>query len=339
MDGPPAGRQAHHDRRTIMVRWGIIGCGAVTEVKSGPAFAQVAGSELVMVMRRNRALAEDYAARHHVPRATDDADEILSADDVDAVYIATHPDTHAEYTLRAAAAGKAVYVEKPMARTVAECEEMIEACRTADVPLWVGYYRRRLPRFLAVRDLVADGVIGEVRGCTTLRYEPLPEPEGRQPWQLDVNLSGGGLFFDGVCHLFDYLDLLFGPVESVAGVVASRSGRSGTEDTVSASFQHDTGVVGNGFWCYAADSRSDRTTLFGSKGRLTFSTQYPDPILIEIGDRLHKVEISDPPHVHEPLVASIVGELNGADTCPSTGETALRTARVMEKIMSGFRAG
>jgi predicted dehydrogenase len=319
-----------------MVRWGIIGCGAVTEVKSGPAFSRVGGSELVAVMRRNRQLAEDYAARHHVARATDDADEILLAPDIDAVYIATHPDTHCEYTLRAAAAGKAVYVEKPMARTVEECLRMIEACRTSGVGLWVGYYRRRLPRFLAIRDLLAEGAIGDVRGCTTLRYEMLPGPEGQQPWQLDRSLSGGGLFFDGVCHLFDFLDFLLGPVEEVSGIVANRAGASATEDTVSASFRLAGGVVGSGFWCYAADSRSDRTTLFGSRGRLSFSTQYPEPIRIEVGDQVREIDVADPPHVHEPLVASIVGELGGTDSCPSTGESALRTARVMEEIMAGF---
>src|SRR5688572_8260720 len=103
-----------------IVRWGIIGCGDVTEVKSGPALQKVSGSELVAVMRRTGAKAKDYAERHGVGKWTDDADEIIHDPNINAVYIATLPDSHAEYTKRAAAAKKPVYVEKPMARTYAE---------------------------------------------------------------------------------------------------------------------------------------------------------------------------------------------------------------------------
>src|SRR5947207_6563790 len=85
------------DMKTI--RWGMIGCGDVTERKSGPGFAKAASSELIAVMRRNGALAEDYARRHGVPRWHDDADAIIHAPDIDAVYVATLTDSHCEYTL------------------------------------------------------------------------------------------------------------------------------------------------------------------------------------------------------------------------------------------------
>src|SRR5262245_53595351 len=156
------------------IRWGMIGCGDVTERKSGPGFSKADHSELVAVMRRNGALAEDYARRHGVRRWHDDADAIIRAPDIDAVYIATLTDSHCEYTKRCAAAGKPVYVEKPMAMTHAQCAEMIVACRKAGVPLWVGYYRRALPRFLAVRNLVASGAIGEVRMVVSRLLQRLP---------------------------------------------------------------------------------------------------------------------------------------------------------------------
>src|SRR5215470_13734221 len=158
---PPASHRNEQAMKTI--RWGLIGCGDVTEKKSGPGFGKAANSELVAVMRRHGALAADYARRHGVSRWHDDAEAIIGADDIDAIYIATLTDTHCEYTLRCAAAGKPVYVEKPMAMNHAECLDMIAACRVAGVPLWVGYYRRALPRFLTVRDLVADNAIGEIR--------------------------------------------------------------------------------------------------------------------------------------------------------------------------------
>src|SRR5258706_8424693 len=126
------------------IRWGIIGCGDVTEVKSGPGFQKAEGSALVAVMRRDAAKAEDYARRHNVPRWYADADALIADRDVDAVYIATPPSSHEEYVLKAAKARKPVLVEKPMAMSVAECEAMIAACRSAGVPLRVAYYRRRL---------------------------------------------------------------------------------------------------------------------------------------------------------------------------------------------------
>ena len=121
------------------IRWGIIGCGNVTEVKSGPGFQKAQHSALVAVMRRDGALARDYAERHGVPRWYDDADALIADPDVDAVYVATPPDSHAEYALRVARAGKPVYVEKPMALNHAQCRVMIDACRAAHVPLFVAY--------------------------------------------------------------------------------------------------------------------------------------------------------------------------------------------------------
>ena len=107
------------------VNWGIIGCGNVTEKKSGPAFNKIEGSRLVAVMRRDASKAEDYARRHGVPKFYSDATLLINDPDVNAVYIATPPDTHAKYAIETMRAGKPAYVEKPMARTIAECEEMI----------------------------------------------------------------------------------------------------------------------------------------------------------------------------------------------------------------------
>ena len=208
------------------IRWGMIGCGDVTEIKSGPGFYKAQNSTLVAVMRRNGALAADYARRHGVPRWHDDADAIIHATDIDAVYIATLTDTHCDYTLRCAAAGKPVYVEKPMAMTHSQCVAMIDACRAAGVPLWVGYYRRALPRFLKVRDLVESGAIGPVRmvlrACCSVRLRP---SDGAVPWRVDPALSGGGFFFEAVCHTLDFLDFLFGPVETVRGLRREPSAR------------------------------------------------------------------------------------------------------------------
>jgi 1,5-anhydro-D-fructose reductase (1,5-anhydro-D-mannitol-forming) len=324
------------------IRWGMIGCGDVAEVKSGPGFYKAANSTLVAVMRRNGRLAEDFARRHGVPRWHDDADAILRAGDIDAVYIATLTNTHHEYTLRCAAAGKPVYVEKPMAMNHAQCLEMVEACRAARVPLWIGYYRRALPRFLAVRDLIASDAIGEVRAVITRQFTRLPAKEVLSgptlPWRIDPSLSGGGFFFEMVCHTFDILDFLFGPIESVHGFADNQARAYAPEDIVTASYRFATGVYGSGTWCFAADFDEELNEIVGANGRLRFSTFAPVPIVIARADKVEEIPIGDPPHVHQPMIQSIVNELNGEGRASSTGETAARTAWVMEQLLAAFRA-
>src|SRR5689334_14009287 len=183
-----------HQRDTI--RWGIIGCGDVTEVKSGPAFQKADGSALVAVMRRDGAKARDYARRHGVGRAYDRADDLIADREVDAVYIATPPSSHRELALRVAAAGKPCLVEKPMALNHAECERMIEAFRARDLPLWVAYYRRALPRFLLVREQLREGAIGRLTSVHVQVTAPPLSGADATNWRIDPTISGAGLFFD-----------------------------------------------------------------------------------------------------------------------------------------------
>jgi predicted dehydrogenase len=322
------------------IRWGMIGCGDVAEVKSGPGFYKAEHSSLVAVMRRTGALAADYARRHGVVRWTDDADAIIEAADVDAVYIATLTDSHREYTLRCARAGKPVYVEKPMAMRHAECMEMIEACRNAGVPLWVGYYRRALPRFLKVRDLVEDGAVGSVRIVVSRQLARAPQLNNGDPlpWRIDPAKSGGGFFFEAVCHTFDFLDFVFGPIEEARGFASNQSGAYRAEDTVAAAYRFQSGVEGCGTWCYAAGEDYEMNEIIGERGRLLFSTSQPVPIRLIRGDKLEEFPLGDPPHVHQPLIETIVAELNGSGYCPSTGTSAARTARVMDQILEPFRS-
>ncbi len=323
------------------IRWGMIGCGDVAEVKSGPGFYRADHSSLVAVMRRNGALAADYARRHGAARWTDDADAIIQAPDIDAVYIATLTDSHRDYTLRCARAGKPVYVEKPMAMRHAECVEMIDACRTAGVPLWVGYYRRALPRFLKVRELVEGGAIGPVRMVISRQLARAPQIGAGDPlpWRVDPALSGGGFFFEAVCHTFDFLDFVFGPIVEAQGIAANRGGGYRAEDTVAAAYRFESGVQGCGVWCYAAGEDAEMNEIVGERGRILFSTSQPVPIQLVRSDAVEQFPLGDPPHVHQPLIETIVSELNGQGHCPSTGTSAARTAWVMDEILKDFRAG
>ena len=208
-----------------VVRWGIIGCGDVTEVKSGPGFRKAAGSQLVAVMRRDAAKAADYAKRHGVPRWYADADALIADAEVDAVYIATPPESHAEYALKVAAAGKPAYVEKPMARHAAECDRMVEAFTRAKLPLYVAYYRRRLPRFLKAEELIKSGALGRV---TSVSYR-LTQPQhlSSESWRVEAKLAGAGHFLDVGSHALDLIDYLLGPLNEVTGTTANLASPGG----------------------------------------------------------------------------------------------------------------
>ncbi len=325
------------------IRWGIIGCGDVTEVKSGPAFAKCRDSALVAVMRRNGALARDYAERHHVGRWHDDARAILDADDIDAVYIATRPDSHRDYALAAAAAGKAVYVEKPMAMSHAQCQEMIAAAAQAGVPLHVAYYRRALPYFLKVKALLDSGAIGRPSAVLIRHNAMLPPPaelaDGALPWRVDPAFGNGGILFETVCHAFDILDFLLGPIADARGFPINVAGAYPPEDTVAAGFSFASGPVGSGLWCFASDREEEMIEIEGTEGRLRCHPFSFLPIRLQRGEAVESFAIVNPDHVQQPLIQTIVDELNGTGRCPSRGESAARTALVIEKILAGARPG
>lgn len=320
---------------TAPVRWGIIGVGDVTEVKSGPAFQLARGSELVAVMRRDGAAARDWAERHGVARYYHDVDALLSDGEVDAVYIATPPGSHHDLTLRVAGTGRPVYVEKPMARTGAECRSMIEACDRAGVQLHVAYYRRALPRTRVVEELLADGAVGRLLTVNVRLSRPSPpEVDGAVPWRLRPEESGGGLFMDLASHTLDLLDHLLGPVVEVSGRTAAVPGLAGVEESVVAELAFRSGVLGAGSWSFCSDVAVDEVELCGTSGVLRFACFDDSPVRLSTayGDRLVETPQS-PRTVQLPLVQRVVDSLTGRGTSPSTGDSALRTADVIDALL------
>lgn len=322
------------------IRWGIIGCGDVTEVKSGPGFQKAANSNLVAVMRRTGALAQDYAERHDVPHWYAEAAALINAPNVDAVYIATPPAAHKEYTLLAAQAGKPVYVEKPMALNFEECQAMIDACQGAGVPLFVAYYRRALARFLKIKALLDQQAIGQVRFVTITLYQP-PHPDELNPetlpWRVIPQIAGGGRFVDLAAHMLDFLDYALGPIRSVQGFAANQAGYYPAEDVVSSSFVFESGVQGVGTWCFTAFDDVDQTEIVGSKGKLAFSTFGAEPVVLTTAAGVTEFSIDYPAHIQQPLIQSVVDALSGRGTCPSTGESAARTTWVMDQMLREYQ--
>jgi predicted dehydrogenase len=318
------------------IRWGIIGCGDVTEVKSGPGFQKAENSELVAVMRRNGELARDYARRHGVPRWYDDAAALIGDPDVDAVYIATPPAYHKDYTLMSARAGKPVYVEKPMALNFAECQAMIQACRGAGVPLFVAFYRRALERFLKIKQLIDTQAIGDVRSVSVTLYQPLLKGELASqtlPWRVQPEIAGGGLFVDLAAHMLDLLDYLLGPIRDVRGYASNLARRYPAEDIVTGTFVFESGVHGVGTWCFSAFERRDHTEIVGSDGKIAYSTFDAQPVVLTNSTGVTEFAIDYPAHSQQPLIQTVVDQLNGVGACPSIGESAARTSWVMDRML------
>jgi predicted dehydrogenase len=323
-----------------MIKWGIIGCGNVTEVKSGPAFNKVENSKLVAVMRRDSFLAEDYARRHKVPRFYSRASDLINDKEVDAVYIATPPSSHAEYAIEVIKAGKPVYIEKPMAATYSECHKINKAAEKHGVPVFVAFYRRTLPGFLLVKDLIEKGSIGNVR-FVVLQLFKAPshdEVKGNLPWRVDPEIAGAGHFYDLASHQLDYLDFLFGPIQKVRSIALNQAGLYKAEDYVSAEFLFHNNIAGTGSWSFGASIESGRDTIeiIGDKGSIKFTTFSFEPIVLTNGDGRKEFINERPEHVQYFLIDKIVKSLNGDGIVPSTGISGARTSKVMEEIVKEY---
>jgi 1,5-anhydro-D-fructose reductase (1,5-anhydro-D-mannitol-forming) len=320
-----------------VIRWGIIGCGDVTEVKSGPGFQKASGSRLVAVMRRDRARAEDYARRHGVGRVHDRADDLLADPEVDAVYIATPPDSHCELALRCAAAGKPCLVEKPMALNHPACLRMVDAFSRARVGLWVAYYRRALDRFLTVRALLTGGAIGRLTCVHVELFDRLATGERARTWRFDPAVGGGGLFLDMGSHAIDLLDFLVGAISNASGFAVNSGGAYAAEDVTAASFEMAGGVVGTGVWNFNADRSRDAMVFTGTEGELRTPVFQDGDVTVTSAGQQSAYPIRNPPHVHQPLIQSIVDELCGRGHCTSTGESAARASWVIDRCLETYR--
>lgn len=317
------------------IRWGIIGCGAVTEKKSGPAYQTTPGFTLAAVMRRDAALAADYAQRHGVPRWFSDADALIGDAGIDAVYIATPPHSHLHYALKVAAAGKPCCVEKPMAPSHAECLQMLAAFEAAQQPLFVAYYRRSLPRFEQVRHWLAEGRIGTPRHVhwQLARTPGADDLQGRYRWRTDARIAPGGYFDDLASHGLNLFAHFFGEVAQVAGSSRNQQGLYSARDAVAACWCYRSGVTGSGSWHFGSFERADRVEITGSAGKIVFSVFEEQPLVLSTASGSTELFIANPPHIQQYHVANLLAHLRGTARHPSCGDSAAQTAWMMDAIL------
>lgn len=315
------------------INFGIIGCGNVTEVKSGPAFQKVEGSNLLAVMRRDEEKLADYAKRHRVPKYSTNYMDLLEDKEIDAIYIATPPHMHHYYTLEAAKYGKAVYVEKPMARTAAECEEMIKACKQYNVPLFVAYYRREHARFKKIKELIESGEIGEVRSFHYLYTSKVPSIDPNRSWLMSKEYAGGGLLYDIGSHMIDTMTFIFGDIKMATGISANQSGVFSVNDVTSGFIQFKNKIQGSIQLSFNGNERRDELTIIGSRGSIKSSIMSSDfTLYITKDDTSYEIPFPPLEHVQLPLITRIVNTLLEKDNYDTTGLYGLKTQEILETL-------
>lgn len=321
------------------INWGIIGCGDVTELKSGPAFNKVPQSSLIAVMRRDAAKAEDYARRHNVPKWYSDAQQLINDPEINAIYVATPPSTHEMYTLAAIAAGKPVYVEKPMAGNYARAYSMAEAATAGNIKLVVAHYRREQERFKKVKQLIADKAIGDVRlvrlelAKQALTPEELTDP--KTAWRVDPATAGGGLFHDLSPHQLDLMYYFFGEVEKVTGLATNQGGVYGADDMVVANVLFKSGTVFNGTWCFSAAKGADYCEIQGTKGKISFTVFSTDSIRVEIDGKSETLDFAPLLHVQQPMIEATVKYFLGTGPNPCSGYEGAEVMRLISEASGG----
>ncbi len=317
------------------IRWGIIGCGAVTEVKSGPAFYLAPNTELVAVMRRNSALAKDYAARHGVKQYYTSVDALIADEHVDAVYIATPPASHQEIALKVAAAGKPCCVEKPMALNYRECQIMQNAFADKNLPLFVAYYRRSLPRFKQIKEWIENGYLGKIRMVNWQLYKPPHriDLERKTHWRTQPQISGGGYFVDLACHGINLFQWLVGDITHACGLSLNQQGLYPAEDAVTAQWMFANGALGSGCWNFATHSHEDKVSIIGEKGEIKFSVFMQAPITLSAEEKNETLLIDHPKHIQYDHVANMSKHLLQQTRHPSLAADAAQTSWVMDCIL------
>lgn len=318
------------------VNWGIIGCGDVTEVKSGPAFNKVPHSKLIAVMRRNAEKAADYARRHGVEKWYSDAQALINDPEVNAIYVATPPSTHLQYALAAIQAGKPVYVEKPMAMNVSEARQLADYAEQEKVKLSVAHYRRELPLFLKIKSLIDTDAIGEVR-FTDLKLLQSSAADlvanTDENWRTNPAISGGGLFHDLAPHQIDLMLYLFGSAKHWQGASLNQSKGHKADELVTGTVIFEKDILFNGVWCFnvSEPDAKDICTIYGSRGSLSFGF-FGNSLSVTIDGETETLNFDPVAHVQQPMIEKVVSYFSGKGENPCDAGTGVETLMLMDSF-------
>ncbi|MFV8324441.1 Gfo/Idh/MocA family protein [Flavobacterium sp. ZS1P14] len=321
-----------------IIRWGILGCGNVTEVKSGPAYQKTEGFKVEAVMRRDADKGADYAKRHGIGKFYTRGEDLIDDPEIDAVYIATPPDTHKYYGLKVAQAGKICCIEKPLGSNYQDSLAIYEAFKENNIPLFVAYYRRTLPRFEQIKIWLDDKAIGDVRHIRWHLSKPVTPQDlsGEYNWRTDSEIATGGYFDDLASHGLDLFIHLLGNIKEVLGISVNQQRLYSAKDAVAACWLHESGITGTGSWNFGCFEREDKVEIFGSKGKITFSVFDQEPLVLSNEQGQTTLFIEHPENIQLHHINQIREHLLGNSEHPSTGLTAAHTSWVMDKIIGNL---
>ncbi|MEX1240716.1 MAG: Gfo/Idh/MocA family oxidoreductase [Cyclobacteriaceae bacterium] len=315
------------------IRWGILGCGDVCEIKSGPALNKVNHSKLIAVMRRDGKKAKDFARRHGAPKYYDDANLLINDPEVNAVYIATPPAFHEEYAIQCMKAGKPVYIEKPVALTSESCERMLAAAQEFGVSASVAHYRRGLAVFKKIRSLLESGIIGtpSLILSNTLQA-PSEKMKAADYWRTSPEISGGGLFFDLAPHQLDIFYWLFGKPYIVRGFSVNQKSAYDAPDLTNVEAVFGDGVYLHGIWAFNLNPASEQETteIIGERGKIVFSFFRKSDIDIITADGKQTITLDYPENIQQPMIDEVVKFFRSEGPNPCSLEDALVSMRMMD---------
>lgn len=318
------------------VRWGMIGCGAVTEQKSAPAYQNTPGFTLYGVMARNPDKTQAYAQRHNISRTYNSAQSMINDPNIDAVYIATPPDSHLEYALMVADAGKPCCVEKPMALNFEQASQMCQRFKEINQPLFVAYYRRCLPGFERIKQWIDEGYIGQPRHIDW-QYTRSPSKldlSGKPNWRTDAKIAPGGYFDDLACHGINIMTYLLGDVSQARGLSTNQTGLYSAKDAVVAQLLFQSGATATGCWNFASQIAQDKVTICGSAGQIQFGIFSDNPAVLNTLNGQQTCEMTKPNPIQEHFVEAMHAHLSGHSNHPSLAASAAHTNWIMDRILA-----
>ena len=267
--------------------WGIVSTGRHPDQKIVPAMKLVEGNRVIGIYSRDKGRAEAFAQKHGPLRAYDSLEQLLKNPEVQAVFIASPNSLHALHTKMAAEAGKHVLVEKPMAVSVSEAEDMVNACRKSGVKLGVGFHLRHHPGHRRARQLIQKGILGSISLAQAQFFFPdkrgvgdLPRRTGLSQWWEDPAMTGGAYSIMGMgIHALDLLQFFLGrPITEVAAITDGQTAQKPLDQIAAVALRFENGALGTVCCGRRVPDTKNDAVVYGTTGRVWLKDTLWEPM-------------------------------------------------------------
>ena len=325
-----------------MVRWGVIGASTIGREWMGPAISAQSDSEVVALASSDAGRAGAFAAELGIPAVYSTVGDLLGDPDIDVVYISSTNEWHEPQVLAAAAAGKHVLCEKPLALTLDGARAMVEACRAAGVVMGTNHHLRNAAAHRAMRELIADGAIG--RPLAARVFHAVYLPAHLQGWRIERPESGGGVVLDITVHDADTLRfVLDDEVDEVTAMTANQGmGRAGLEDAVMGVMRFHGGVLAQFHDAFTVRHAYTGFEVHGTDGSLygrDVMTQRPVGTVTLRRDGSEEQVPIEHGNLYERSVARFNAAVRGEGEPAATGEDGVRSLAVALAVREAAGTG